>query len=206
NEFLTLEYADGAKLYVPVTSLHLISRYSGSDEELAPLHKLGNDAWQKAKRKAAEQIRDTAAELLDVYARRAARKGFAFDDPKAAYEQFASAFPFEETPDQQRAIEAVMADMLSPRPMDRLVCGDVGFGKTEVAMRAAFIASHGGKQVAILAPTTLLAQQHYESLKDRVAEWPITIEVIPRFRTAKEVEAVQERLADGKVDIVVGTH
>lgn len=206
SEFLTLEYADEAKLYVPVTNLHLISRFSGSDEDLAPLHRLGNENWQKAKRKAAEQIRDTAAELLEVYARRAARKGFAFDDPKIAYQQFASAFPFEETPDQQRAIEAVMADMLSPKPMDRLVCGDVGFGKTEVAMRAAFIASHGGKQVAILAPTTLLAQQHYESLKDRFAEWPITIEVMSRFRTAKEVEAVQERLADGKVDIVVGTH
>src|SRR5690606_29436892 len=206
NEFLTLEYAEGAKLYVPVTNLHLISRYSGSDAELAPLHKLGNDTWQKAKRKAAEQIRDTAAELLDVYARRAARKGFAFDDPKAAYEQFASAFPFEETPDQQRAIEAVKADMLSPKPMDRLVCGDVGFGKTEVAMRAAFIASHSGKQVVILAPTTLLAQQHYESLKDRFADWPITSDVRSRFRTTKEVDEDQHRLAEGKIDIVVGTH
>ena len=206
NEFLTLEYADEAKLYVPVTNLHLISRYSGSDEELAPLHKLGSDAWQKAKRKAAEQIRDTAAELLDIYARRAARKGHAFEDPKVAYDNFASAFPFEETPDQQRAIEAVIADMLSPKPMDRLVCGDVGFGKTEVAMRAAFIASHSGKQVAILAPTTLLAQQHYESLKDRFAEWPITIEVLSRFRTNKEVEEVQQRLAEGKIDIIVGTH
>lgn len=206
NEFLTLEYAEGARLYVPVTNLHLISRFSGADESLAPLHKLGNENWQKAKRKAAEQIRDTAAELLEIYARRAARKGFAFDDPKLAYQQFASAFPFEETPDQQRAIEAVMADMLSPKPMDRLVCGDVGFGKTEVAMRAAFIASHAGKQVAILAPTTLLAQQHYESLKDRFADWPITIEVMSRFRTAKEVEAVQQRLAEGKVDIIVGTH
>ncbi len=206
NEFLTLEYADGARLYVPVTSLHLISRFSGADEELAPLHKLGSDAWQKAKRKAAEQVRDTAAELLDIYARRAARKGFAFDDPRAAYLQFASAFPFEETPDQQRAIEAVMADMLSPKPMDRLVCGDVGFGKTEVAMRAAFIAVHSGKQVAILAPTTLLAQQHYESLKDRFADWPVTIEVLSRFRTQKEVDDAQKRLAEGKIDILVGTH
>lgn len=206
NEFLTLEYAEGAKLYVPVTNLHLISRYSGSDEDLAPMHKLGNDTWQKAKRKAAEQIRDTAAELLDVYARRAARKGFAFDDPKLAYEQFSNAFPFEETPDQQRAIEAVKEDMLSPKPMDRLICGDVGFGKTEVAMRAAFIASHSGKQVAILAPTTLLAQQHYESLRDRFAEWPITIDVLSRFRTNKEAEETQQRLADGKIDIVVGTH
>ncbi|HWV14214.1 MAG TPA: transcription-repair coupling factor [Cellvibrio sp.] len=206
NEFLTLEYADETKLYVPVTNLHLISRYSGSDEELAPLHKLGTEAWQKAKRKAAEQIRDTAAELLEVYARRAARKGFAFADPKEAYLNFANSFPFEETPDQQRAIEAVIADMLSPKPMDRLVCGDVGFGKTEVAMRAAFIASHGGKQVAILAPTTLLAQQHYESLRDRFASWPITIDVLSRFRTAKETEEVQQRLLEGKVDIVVGTH
>ncbi len=206
NEFLTLEYADETKLYVPVTNLHLISRYSGTDEELAPLHKLGSETWQKAKRKAAEQIRDTAAELLEVYARRAARKGFAFADPKEAYLNFASSFPFEETPDQQRAIEAVIADMLSPKPMDRLVCGDVGFGKTEVAMRAAFVASHGGKQVAILAPTTLLAQQHYESLKDRFADWPITIEVLSRFRTAKEVNEVKPRIAEGKIDIVVGTH
>src|SRR5690606_4617306 len=188
NEFLTLEYAEGARLYVPVTSLHLISRFSGADEELAPLHKLGNDAWQKAKRKAAEQVRDTAAELLDVYARRAARKGFAFSDPKAAYLQFAAGFPFEETPDQQRTIESVIADMLSPKPMDRLVCGDVGFGKTEVAMRAAFVAVHSGKQVAILAPTTLLAQQHYETFKDRFADWPVTIEVLSRFRTQKEVD------------------
>lgn len=206
NEFLTLEYADETKLYVPVTNLHLISRYSGTDEELAPLHKLGTELWQKAKRKAAEQIRDTAAELLEVYARRAARKGFAFADPKEAYLNFSASFPFEETPDQQRAIEAVIADMLAPKPMDRLVCGDVGFGKTEVAMRAAFVASHGGKQVAILAPTTLLAQQHYESLKDRFAEWPITIEVLSRFRTSKEVDEVLVRLAEGKVDIVVGTH
>ena len=206
NEFLTLEYADEAKLYVPVTSLHLISRYSGAEDDLAPLHKLGSESWQKARKKAAEQIRDTAAELLEVYARRAARKGFAFPDPKTAYEAFSASFPFEETPDQQRAIESVVADMLLPKPMDRLVCGDVGFGKTEVAMRAAFVASHGGKQVAILAPTTLLAQQHYESLKDRFAEWPITIEVLSRFRTTKEVNQVLERVAEGKVDIVVGTH
>lgn len=206
NEFLTLEYADQAKLYVPVTSLHLISRYGGAEDDLAPLHKLGSESWQKAKRKAAEQIRDTAAELLEVYARRAARKGFAFPDPQTAYEAFAASFPFEETPDQQRAIESVISDMLSPKPMDRLVCGDVGFGKTEVAMRAAFVASHAGKQVAILAPTTLLAQQHYESLKDRFADWPITVEVLSRFRTTKEVNSVVERIADGKVDIVVGTH
>ncbi len=206
NEFLTLEYADETKLYVPVTNLHLISRYSGTDEELAPLHKLGSESWQKAKRKAAEQIRDTAAELLEVYARRAARKGFAFSDPKEAYLNFVASFPFEETPDQQRAIEAVINDMLSPKPMDRLVCGDVGFGKTEVAMRAAFVASHGGKQVAILAPTTLLAQQHYESLRDRFAEWPITIEVLSRFKTNKEVDEAIKKIAEGKIDIVVGTH
>lgn len=206
NEFLTLEYADETKLYVPVTNLHLISRYSGTDEELAPLHKLGSESWQKAKRKAAEQVRDTAAELLEVYARRAAKKGYAFTDPKEAYLAFVASFPFEETPDQQRAIQAVMSDMLSAKPMDRLVCGDVGFGKTEVAMRAAFIAAHGGKQVAILAPTTLLAQQHYESLRDRFADWPITVEVLSRFKTNKEVDEAIAKIADGKVDIVVGTH
>lgn len=206
NEFLMLEYADEAKLYVPVTTLHLISRYSGADESVAPLHKLGSEQWGRAKRKAAEQVRDTAAELLDIYARRAARKGLAFDDPKSDYLSFAAGFPFEETPDQQLAIEAVMRDMLAPQPMDRLVCGDVGFGKTEVAMRAAFIAAHAGKQVAILAPTTLLAQQHFESLKDRFASWPFVIEVMSRFRTNKEVETVKERLAEGKIDIVVGTH
>ncbi len=206
SEFLMLEYADDAKLYVPVTSLHLISRYSGADVEAAPLHRLGTEQWQKAKRKAAEQVRDTAAELLEIYARRAAKKGFAFNDPKLAYESFSNAFPFEETPDQQHAIDNVVKDMLSPKPMDRLICGDVGFGKTEVAMRAAFIAIHGGKQVGILAPTTLLAQQHFESLKDRFSEWPVTIEVMSRFRSNKEVADIKERLKQGKVDIVVGTH
>ncbi len=206
NEFLTLEYANEAKLYVPVASLHLVSRYSGTEEELAPLHKLGSEQWQKAKRKAAEQVRDVAAELLDIYARRAARVGFQFEDPKSAYESFAAGFPFEETPDQEMAIEAVRRDMLSEKPMDRLVCGDVGFGKTEVAMRAAFIAVHSGKQVAMLVPTTLLAQQHYETLKDRFADWPVTVEVLSRFRSNKEVQAVQDRLAAGKVDIIVGTH
>ncbi|TXI08874.1 MAG: DEAD/DEAH box helicase, partial [Pseudomonas monteilii] len=164
-EFLTLEYAEGAKLYVPVANLHLIARYTGSDDALAPLHRLGSEAWQKAKRKAAEQVRDVAAELLDIYARRAARKGYAFADPSADYATFSAGFPFEETPDQQAAIEAVRADMLAPKPMDRLVCGDVGFGKTEVAMRAAFIAVHSGRQVAVLVPTTLLAQQHYNSFR-----------------------------------------
>ncbi|WP_306580432.1 CarD family transcriptional regulator, partial [Pseudomonas sp.] len=180
-EFLTLEYAENAKLYVPVANLHLIARYTGSDDALAPLHRLGSEAWQKAKRKAAEQVRDVAAELLDIYARRAARKGYAFADPSADYATFSAGFPFEETPDQQAAIEAVRADMLAPKPMDRLVCGDVGFGKTEVAMRAAFIAVHSGRQVAVLVPTTLLAQQHYNSFRDRFADWPVTVEVMSRF-------------------------
>jgi transcription-repair coupling factor (superfamily II helicase) len=205
-EFLTLEYAEGAKLYVPVASLHLISRYAGGDEDLAPLHRLGSDAWAKAKRKAAEKIRDVAAELLDIYARRAARPGHAFDNPGHAYDAFSAGFPFEETPDQQAAIEAVLADMQKAECMDRLVCGDVGFGKTEVAMRAAFVAVHNGTQVAVLVPTTLLAQQHYESFRDRFADWPVTIEVLSRFRSEKEQKAVLERLAEGKVDIVIGTH
>ncbi len=206
NEFLTLEYASQAKLYVPVASLHLISRYSGADDELAPLHKLGSEQWQKAKKKAAEQVRDAAAELLDIYARRAARVGFAFEDPKDAYRRFCSGFPFEETPDQQSAIEAVHKDMVSKQPMDRLVCGDVGFGKTEVAMRAAFIAAHSGKQVAVLVPTTLLAQQHFENFRDRFADWPIHVDLISRFRSGKDIESVQQKLAEGKVDIVIGTH
>lgn len=205
-EFLMLAYAEDAKLYVPVTSLHLIARYTGSDDELAPLHRLGSEAWQKAKRKAAEQVRDVAAELLDIYARRAAREGYAFADPKLDYETFSAGFPFEETPDQQTTIEAVRADMLAPKPMDRLVCGDVGFGKTEVAMRAAFIAVHGGRQVAILVPTTLLAQQHYNSFRDRFADWPVTVEVMSRFKSAKEISAAVADLAEGKIDIVIGTH
>ncbi|PZW44653.1 transcription-repair coupling factor [Pseudomonas sp. URMO17WK12:I2] len=205
-EFLALMYAEEAKLYVPVASLHLIARYTGSDDALAPLHRLGSEVWQKAKRKAAEQVRDVAAELLDIYARRAAREGYAFNDPKADYETFSAGFPFEETPDQQSAIEAVREDMLAPKPMDRLVCGDVGFGKTEVAMRAAFIAVHGGRQVAILVPTTLLAQQHYNSFRDRFADWPVTVEVMSRFKSAKEVSAAIEQLAEGKIDIIIGTH
>lgn len=206
NEFLTLIYANDAKLYVPVANLQLISRYSGADDDSAPLHRLGSEQWQKAKKKAAEQVRDAAAELLDIYARRAARQGFAFEDPKEAYERFASGFPFEETLDQQTTIEAVYRDMLSKQPMDRLVCGDVGFGKTEVAMRAAFIAAHSGKQVAILVPTTLLAQQHYENFRDRFAEWPMHIDLISRFRSGKEIDGVQQRLAEGKTDIIIGTH
>ena len=205
-EFLALQYADEAKLYVPVASLHLIARYTGSDDALAPLHRLGSEQWQKAKRKAAEQVRDVAAELLDIYARRAARKGHAFGDPAADYETFAAGFPFEETVDQQAAIEAVRADMLSPKPMDRLVCGDVGFGKTEVAMRAAFIAAHGGRQVAVLVPTTLLAQQHYNSFRDRFADWPVKVEVLSRFKSAKDMDAAVADLADGKIDIIIGTH
>ena len=205
-EFLALMYAEEAKLYVPVASLHLIARYTGSDDALAPMHRLGSEIWQKAKRKAAEQVRDVAAELLDVYARRAAREGYAFADPKADYSTFSAGFPFEETPDQQAAIEAVYSDMLSAKPMDRLVCGDVGFGKTEVAMRAAFIAVHGGKQVAVLVPTTLLAQQHYNSFRDRFADWPVKVEVMSRFKSAKEVSEAMAQLAEGKVDIVIGTH
>ncbi|MGQ7818531.1 transcription-repair coupling factor [Metapseudomonas furukawaii] len=205
-EFLALQYAEEAKLYVPVASLHLIARYTGSDDALAPLHRLGSEAWQKAKRKAAEQVRDVAAELLDIYARRAARKGYAFLDPKVDYATFAAGFPFEETPDQQAAIEAVLADMLAPKPMDRLVCGDVGFGKTEVAMRAAFVAVHSGKQVAVLVPTTLLAQQHYNSFRDRFADWPVKVEVMSRFKSAKEVEGAVQQLAEGKIDIIIGTH
>ncbi len=205
-EFLMLEYADEAKLYVPVANLHLIARYTGSDDALAPLHRLGSEQWQKAKRKAAEQVRDVAAELLDIYARRAARQGYAFRDPQADYETFSAGFPFEETPDQQAAIDAVRADMLAAKPMDRLVCGDVGFGKTEVAMRAAFIAVHSGRQVAVLVPTTLLAQQHYNSFRDRFADWPVKVEVMSRFKSARDVEGAIGQLAEGKVDIVIGTH
>ncbi len=205
-EFLMLQYAEEAKLYVPVSSLHLIARYTGSDDALAPLHRLGSETWQKAKRKAAEQVRDVAAELLDIYARRAAREGYAFEDPQLDYETFSAGFPFEETPDQQAAIEAVRSDMLAPKPMDRLICGDVGFGKTEVAMRAAFIAVHSGRQVAVLVPTTLLAQQHYNSFRDRFADWPVRVEVMSRFKSAKEIQGAVQELAEGKVDILIGTH
>jgi len=206
QEFLLLQYAEDAKLYVPVASLHLIARYTGSDDALAPLHRLGSETWQKAKRKAAEQVRDVAAELLDIYARRAAREGYAFKDPQVDYETFAAGFPFEETPDQQAAIDAVREDLLSAKPMDRLVCGDVGFGKTEVAMRAAFIAVHGGREVGVLVPTTLLAQQHYNSFRDRFADWPVRVEVMSRFKSAKEVQNAIAELAEGKIDILIGTH
>ncbi len=206
QEFLHLEYANEAVLYVPVAALHLISRYTGVSPDEAPLHRLGSDQWNKAKRKAAQQVRDSAAELLNIYARRAAREGFAFRFQAHDYEIFANDFGFEETPDQKAAIHAVVQDMISPRPMDRLVCGDVGFGKTEVALRAAFIAVLGGKQVAILAPTTLLAEQHFQTLTDRFAKWPIRIAEMSRFRTAKEISAAQKGIADGTLDIVVGTH
>jgi len=206
DEFLMLEYAGGSKLYVPVSSLHLISRYAGTDEEHAPLHKLGTDRWSNAKQKALEKIRDTAAELLDVYARREARKGFQFEDPKEAYRAFAAGFPFEETPDQQVAIQSVFEDMTSERPMDRLVCGDVGFGKTEVAMRAAFLATWSGKQVAVLVPTTLLAQQHYESFRDRFSDTPVTVELLSRFRSGAQTTKAIAAIEEGKADIVIGTH
>jgi len=206
SEFLHLEYADKATLYVPVAQLHLIARYTGVAADEAPLHRLGSGQWDKAKRKAAEQVRDAAAELLNLYARRAAREGFAFRFSPHDYEAFAASFGFEETPDQQAAIHAVIQDMVSPQPMDRLVCGDVGFGKTEVALRAAFIAVTGGKQVAILAPTTLLAEQHYQNIADRFGKWPVKVAEISRFRSSKEVKATLEGLADGTVDIVVGTH
>ncbi len=206
TEFLTIEYAGGDKLYVPVGSLELVSRYSGTSPEGAPLHKLGSEQWQRARRKAAERMRDVAAELLEVYARRAARQGFSCHVHPDEYTVFASTFPFEETPDQQTAIEAVVEDMASPQPMDRVVCGDVGFGKTEVAMRAAFVAAQDGRQVVVLVPTTLLAQQHYQNFRDRFSDWPVRIEVLSRFRSRKTQDAVLKGLAEGAVDIVVGTH
>jgi len=206
QEFLHLEYADEATLYVPVSQLHLISRYSGMNPESAPLHRLGSGQWDKAKRRAAEQVRDAAAELLNIYARRAARQGHAFRYSANDYETFANDFGFEETADQRAAIHAVVQDMISPRPMDRLVCGDVGFGKTEVALRAAFVAVMGGKQVAILAPTTLLAEQHFQTLTDRFSKWPVKIAELSRFRSAKEIKQSIEGLSLGQIDIVVGTH
>ena len=206
TEFLHLEYAGGDKLYVPVSQLHLISRYSGAEPELVELHRLGSDRWDRAKRKAAQQVRDTAAELLALYARRAARSGHAFDFKGHDLEAFADGFGFEETPDQAAAIEAVIGDMKSGRPMDRLVCGDVGFGKTEVALRAAFAAVMDGKQVAVLTPTTLLAEQHFNTFSDRFADWPVKLVELSRFRSAKEQAQALQDLADGKVDIAIGTH
>ncbi|OCG22441.1 transcription-repair coupling factor [Gilliamella sp. wkB108] len=205
-EYLILLYANDTKLYVPVSSLNLISRYSGGDEENAPLNKLGTDTWSKARQKAAEKVRDVAAELLDIYAERESKPGFKFKQDREQYELFCQAFPYQETEDQQNAIGAVIGDMCSPFAMDRLVCGDVGFGKTEVAIRAAFLAVINHKQTAILVPTTLLAEQHYESFCDRFANWPIRIESLSRFKTAKQQQAIIQALSEGKVDIVIGTH
>jgi transcription-repair coupling factor (superfamily II helicase) len=205
GEFLVLEYADGDKLYVPVQSLHLVSRYTGAPAETAPLHKLGGEQWQKARRKAAQRIRDVAAELLDLYSRRAARQGTRMQAPDADYRAFQAGFPFEETADQATAIEQVLADLKSDKPMDRVICGDVGFGKTEVALRAAFVAVEAGKQVAVLVPTTLLAQQHYTTFVDRFADWPVRIESLSRFRSNKEAERILEGVAAGSVDIVIAT-
>ncbi|MFE4109721.1 transcription-repair coupling factor [Kosakonia sp. YIM B13611] len=206
GEYLMLTYAGDAKLYVPVSSLHLISRYAGGAEENAPLHKLGSDAWSRARQKAAEKVRDVAAELLDIYAQRAAKAGFAFKHDKEQYQLFCDSFPFETTPDQAQAINAVLSDMCQPLAMDRLVCGDVGFGKTEVAMRAAFLAVENNKQVAVLVPTTLLAQQHFDNFRDRFANWPVRIEMLSRFRSAKEQAQILEQAAEGKIDILIGTH
>jgi transcription-repair coupling factor (superfamily II helicase) len=206
NEFLALEYADETKLYVPVTALHLISRYSGADSAHAPLHRLGSDQWEKAKRRAAEKVFDVAAELLNIYARRETADRFAFGSPTDDYQRFADQFPFEVTPDQQTAIDEVIADLCSTRSTDRLICGDVGFGKTEVAMRAAFLAVQSGKQVAVLVPTTLLAQQHFDTFRDRFADWPVQIEAVSRLRSEGEVADIGARLKAGRVDIVIGTH
>lgn len=205
-EYLILTYANDAKLYVPVSSLHLISRYAGGADDSAPLHKLGSDAWSRARQKAAEKVRDVAAELLDIYSQRAAKTGFAFKHDREQYQLFCDSFPFETTPDQAQAINAVLSDMCQPLAMDRLVCGDVGFGKTEVAMRAAFLAVENHKQVAVLVPTTLLAQQHFDNFRDRFANWPVRIELLSRFRSAKEQAQVLEQTAEGKVDILIGTH
>ena len=206
SEFLMLEYANNDKLYVPVSTLYVIGRYTGMSPENAPLHKLGGDQWTKLKQKAIARIRDVAAELLEIHAKRAIKKGHAFVIDDSDYQIFADAFPFEETPDQQSAIEAILEDMASPQPMDRVICGDVGFGKTEVSMRAAFIAAQSGKQVAVLVPTTLLAQQHYQNFRDRFADWPFRVEVMSRFVTPKQLKQIADDLAEGKVDIVIGTH
>jgi transcription-repair coupling factor (superfamily II helicase) len=205
-EFLCLEYDQGDKLYVPVSSLDLISRFTGVDPEHAPLHRLGSGQWQKARRRAAEKTFDVAAELLELHARRAARPGTSYEIDEDAFQAFAQAFPFEETPGQMDAIDAVVADLREAKPMDRLICGDAGFGKTEVAMRAAFITAHAGRQVALLVPTTLLAQQHFQTFSDRFADWPLRIEVLSRFVPRKEQEKIIADIAAGKVDIVIGTH
>ena len=206
QDFLQLEYAGGAKLMVPMTSLNLISRYSGASTDNAPLHKLGTPQWSKAKKKAGEALHDVAAELLEIYAKRESQSGFSFPEPNDAYSSFVANFPFEETPDQLKTMGEVLADMRSNKPMDRLVCGDVGFGKTEIAMRAAFLAVEAGKQVAILVPTTLLANQHHQSFVDRFSDYPVEIAALSRFQTPKEQKLIVEKLNLGKVDIVIGTH
>ena len=206
GEFLDIEYAKGDRLYVPVAQLDRISRYSGANPDTAPLHNLGGEQWAKAKKKAADKVRDVAAELLEIQAKRQARQGLAIDVDRAMYEPFAATFPFEETPDQHAAIEAVLRDLASSQPMDRVVCGDVGFGKTEVAVRAAFAAASAGKQVAVLVPTTLLAEQHYRNFRDRFADWPLRVEVLSRFKSKKDIEAELQKLAEGKLDVIVGTH
>ena len=206
SEFLHLEYANGSNLYVPVAQLHVIARYSGADPESAPLHALGSGQWEKAKRKAAQQVRDTAAELLNLYARRALRQGHTFKLSPNDYAAFAESFGFEETADQAAAINAVVSDMTSGRPMDRLVCGDVGFGKTEVALRAAFVSAMDGKQVVLLAPTTLLAEQHFQTFTDRFSDWPIKIVELSRFRSTKEIAESIKLINEGKADIIIGTH
>ena len=206
GEFLVIEYAKGDKLYVPVAQLGLVSRYSGTAPELAPLHSLGGDAWERARKKAAEKVRDVAAELLAIYAQREARGGESLPIDRQLVEAFGSSFPFEETPDQQQAIDAVLGDLARPRAMDRVICGDVGFGKTEVALRAAFAAATAGKQVALLVPTTLLAQQHYRNFADRFADWPVKVDVLSRFRSTKDVNEALKRLTDGQIDVIIGTH
>ncbi|MEO7052770.1 MAG: transcription-repair coupling factor, partial [Rhodanobacter sp.] len=206
GEFLTIGYAKGDKLYVPVSQLGLVSRYSGTAPELAPLHSLGGDAWERARRKAAEKVRDVAAELLAIYAQREARGGEPLSIDRQLVDEFGSTFPFEETPDQETAIEAVLDDLAAPRAMDRVICGDVGFGKTEVALRAAFATATAGKQVAVLVPTTLLAQQHYQNFADRFADWPVRVDVLSRFKSTKEVTEALQRLAAGQIDVIIGTH
>ncbi len=206
GEYLDIEYAKGDRLYVPVAQLHLVSRYSGASPETAPLHSLGGEAWTKAKKKAAEKVRDVAAELLEIQAKRQARAGLSLPLDRTLYEQFAAGFPFEETPDQLASIEAVLRDVADSRPMDRVVCGDVGFGKTEVAVRAAFAAAMSGKQVAVLVPTTLLAEQHYRNFRDRFADWPLRVEVLSRFKSTKEIKAELAKVAEGTIDVIVGTH
>ncbi|EMR8929309.1 transcription-repair coupling factor [Neisseria gonorrhoeae] len=206
NEMMLLEYAGEAQLYVPVSQLHLISRYSGQAHESVALHKLGSGAWNKAKRKAAEKARDTAAELLNLYAQRAAQSGHKFEINESDYQAFADGFGYEETEDQAAAIAAVIKDLTQAKPMDRLVCGDVGFGKTEVALRAAFVAVMGGKQVAVLAPTTLLVEQHAQNFADRFADFPVKVASLSRFNNSKATKATLEGMADGTVDIVIGTH